>query len=142
MYCINCGVKLADTEAKCPLCGVRVYHPDLESPAGEPLYPQHRYPAPEAASRAAQIVISTLLAIAFFTTIYVDAQTNGEITWSGIASGGILVFYTICILPFWFKRVNAVAYVACVFAVIAAYLMYIDHVTPGSWFFGFAFPLP
>ena len=29
MYCVNCGVKLAPTESVCPLCGTRVYHPDL-----------------------------------------------------------------------------------------------------------------
>ena len=44
MYCIQCGVKLADSEKKCPLCGIRVYHPDLEQPKGEKLYPKNRYP--------------------------------------------------------------------------------------------------
>ena len=29
MYCINCGVKLADTEHICPLCGTEVFHPEL-----------------------------------------------------------------------------------------------------------------
>ena len=29
MYCIKCGVKLADTEKKCPLCGTVVYHPEF-----------------------------------------------------------------------------------------------------------------
>ncbi len=39
MYCMNCGVRLGDSEKRCPLCGLRVYHPDLETPRGEPLYP-------------------------------------------------------------------------------------------------------
>ena len=30
MYCVNCGVKLADTEQFCPLCGVKALHPDVE----------------------------------------------------------------------------------------------------------------
>ena len=30
MYCIKCGVELADTEKQCPLCGTLVYHPELE----------------------------------------------------------------------------------------------------------------
>ena len=29
MYCIKCGVELADSERVCPLCGTRVFHPDL-----------------------------------------------------------------------------------------------------------------
>ena len=26
MYCIKCGVELADSEKVCPLCGTRVFH--------------------------------------------------------------------------------------------------------------------
>ena len=33
MYCIKCGVELADSERVCPLCGTRVFHPDL--PCGQ-----------------------------------------------------------------------------------------------------------
>ena len=141
MYCINCGVKLADTEARCPLCGVTVYHPELGSPKGEPLYPRHRYPAPEAASKAAQIVVTTVLTIAVLTTLFVDYQISGRITWSGIAAGGIAVGYILLVLPFWFEQVNPLVYVPGVFAAIALYLMYIDHVTEGSWFLGFALPV-
>ena len=44
MYCIRCGVKLADTEKVCPLCETVVYHPEIERQDGEPLYPINRYP--------------------------------------------------------------------------------------------------
>ena len=37
MYCVKCGVRLADTEKVCPLCATRVYHPDLEQPKTPPL---------------------------------------------------------------------------------------------------------
>ena len=40
MYCANCGVKLADTENRCPLCGTEAYHPDIERPEVDPLYPK------------------------------------------------------------------------------------------------------
>ena len=39
MYCIKCGVKLADSEKKCPLCNTVVYHPDLQQNEVKPLYP-------------------------------------------------------------------------------------------------------
>ena len=29
MYCVKCGVELADSEKKCPLCGTPVFHPDI-----------------------------------------------------------------------------------------------------------------
>ena len=44
MYCIKCGVKLADSEKKCPLCGTVPFHPDIRMEEGEPLYPPDQYP--------------------------------------------------------------------------------------------------
>ena len=45
MYCANCGVKLADTEKKCPLCGVMAFHPDIVRPEGESFYPNDTFHA-------------------------------------------------------------------------------------------------
>ena len=36
MFCVKCGVALADSEKACPLCGTRVFHPDLPQPQGDP----------------------------------------------------------------------------------------------------------
>ena len=44
MYCIKCGVKLADSEKKCPLCNTVVYHPDLQQNEVKPLYPINKIP--------------------------------------------------------------------------------------------------
>ena len=41
MYCVKCGVELADTENKCPLCGTSVYHPDIVRDKAEPTYPAY-----------------------------------------------------------------------------------------------------
>ena len=60
MYCINCGVKLADSEKACPLCGTVPYHPQISRPEGEPLYPAGRKPKHQVRSRAAQIVATAL----------------------------------------------------------------------------------
>ena len=141
MYCINCGVKLEESQQHCPLCGVKVYHPDLQLPNGDSLYPNHRYPAPEVASRAAQIVLTMLMAIADLITLFVDYQINGSITWGGIAAGGILVFYVAFILPFWFRKVNPLVYFPGVSAAIALYLWYLNGVLGGEWFWSFALPV-
>ena len=141
MYCINCGVKLADTEKRCPLCGIAAIHPELMREEAEPLYPQHRYPAPQVNSKAAQIVVTTLLLIALLTTLFTDMMISGSITWSGFVAGALAVCYVIAVLPFWFRRVNPAIYVPGVFAAIAVYLMYIDWVLEGSWFLTFALPV-
>lgn len=141
MYCIKCGAKLADSEIRCPLCATVVYHPELEVPQGETLYPQYRYPAPEVSSRAALIVVSTLMTIALLITLVIDLQINGEVTWSGFVAGGIGVAYIGLVMPFWFKRVNPVLYVPSVFVSVAVYLLYISCTTEGRWYFSFALPV-
>lgn len=141
MYCINCGVKLADTEMCCPLCGTEVFHPDLKREEVEPLYPQHREPAPQVNSRAAQIVWTTMTLMALLITLLCDLQINAKVTWSGLVAGGLLVFYVIGILPFWFRRPNPVIFVPCGFASVGLYLLYINLVAGGGWFLSFAFPV-
>lgn len=141
MYCINCGVKLKDTEQRCPLCGVTVYHPELKQGSAEPLYPRHRYPVPEAASKAAQIVVSTLLLIALLTTLFIDLQLHGTVIWSGFAVGGILVFYVVLVMPFWFPKFRPEYYFPSVFTAIGLYLYYINFATNGNWFWGFGLPV-
>ena len=39
MYCVNCGVKLADSERVCPLCGTKAYHPDIKPEFTDGPYP-------------------------------------------------------------------------------------------------------
>lgn len=141
MYCINCGVKLADSEKRCPLCGTEVYHPGFSRPEGEPLYPPHRYPAPEVTSKAAQIVVTTLTAIALLITLTIDWQLNRTVTWSGFVAGGIGVGYMGLVMPFWFRRVDPLVYVPAVFGSVALYLWYINSATDGGWFFSFALPV-
>ena len=57
MYCVNCGVKLADTEQKCPLCHTAVYHPDMQRPAARPLYPANKMPCPHTSKKAVSGVL-------------------------------------------------------------------------------------
>ena len=62
MYCIKCGVELADSERVCPLCGTRVFHPDLPCGQGEPPYPPDEHPRHEEVSR---------IGVAFFEDFFV-----------------------------------------------------------------------
>ena len=44
MYCINCGVKLADTEKKCPLCNTAPCEASIQREPARALYPKNHYP--------------------------------------------------------------------------------------------------
>lgn len=141
MYCVNCGVKLADTEKVCPLCGVTVFHPEISRPEGEPLYPRERYPAAPVNSRIAAIILSALFLLPMFICLLCDLQLKGAITWSGYVVGGLLLAYEILILPMWFRNPNPVVFVPCSFAALGLYVLYINFATGGYWFLSFALPV-
>lgn len=141
MYCVNCGVKLADSEKKCPLCGVTAFHPEIDRPEGERLYPQEKYPAPQVSSRAAVIILSTLFLMPVFITLLCDLQLSGAVTWSGYVVGALLLAYVILVLPMWFRNPNPVVFVPCNFAAVALYVLYINCATGGDWFLSFALPV-
>lgn len=141
MYCINCGVKLADTEKICPLCGVTVFHPEISPPEGEPLYPRGRYPAAQVNSRIAVIILSTLFALPLFICLLCDLNINGTVIWSGYVVGALLLSYEMLILPLWFREPNPVIFVPCSFATLGLYVLYINFATGGRWFLSFALPV-
>ncbi len=141
MYCIQCGVKLADSEKQCPLCGTVPYHPELARPAGERLYPNDRYPAPQVSPWGLLVMVSVLFLLPVLITLLCDLQIHRAVTWSGYVIGALLVGYVMLVLPFWFRKPNPVIFVPCAFAAVGLYLLYINLATGGHWFLSFAFPV-
>lgn len=140
MYCINCGVQLADTEKSCPLCRMPVNIPEGQVVAGKPLYPQRAYPQQTRKSHGFAVIMTVLFLMAAAVTALCDLS-GGTVTWCGYAIGGLVVAYVGMILPAWFRRPNPVIFVPCFFGTVALFLLYIDLVTGGSWFLPFAFPV-
>ena len=141
MYCIKCGVHLADTEKKCPLCETVVYHPDIEQKNGRELYPAGKMPPSESGRAFLCGAILILFLIPLAVTFFSDFLYDGKIDWFGYVAGGLTLAYLIFALPMWFKKPNPVIFVPCDFAACAIYLFYIDLVTDGTWFFTFSLPL-
>ena len=141
MYCMRCGVKLADTEKTCPLCGTVCYHPDIPRPQTNPLYPQNRQPQIQVSPSGVMSALTILFLIPVLITLLCDLRINGTVTWSGYAAGAIALAYEIFLLPGWFRKPNPVIFVPCGFAAVGLYLLYIDLHTGGGWFLSFAFPL-
>ena len=141
MYCINCGVKLADSEARCPLCGTVVFHPELSRPEGERLYPVNKRPAPRANAWGVMTVLTVLFVLPAAVLLLCDFQISGSITWSGYVVGSMIVAYISLFLPQWFARANPVIFVPVAFAAVGLFLLYISYATGGGWFLSFAFPV-
>ena len=141
MYCIQCGVKLADTEKRCPLCGTVPFHPDIRREEGEALYPADRYPRQQVNRKGILGVVTMLLLMPVLITLICDLGIHGRVTWSGYVMGAIALGYVAVVLPCWFRRPNPVIFVPCGFVAAGLYVLYIDLMTGGGWFLGFAFPV-
>ena len=140
MYCIKCGVKLAETEKKCPLCNTAVCHPDFTE-FKEPLYPKNKLPKGNSNSKFICGAVIILFLIPLAVCLFADLFSGGGIDWFGYVAGALAVMYTIVALPLWFKKPNPVIFAPCNFAAVAAYLFYINFKLEGNWFVGFALPL-
>jgi hypothetical protein len=141
MYCIKCGVKLADTEKKCPLCNTVVYHPDLERPAAEPLYPENRIPPNTSGRKALCGAVIFFFMIPLIACFLADLFFGSGLNWVGYVAGALVVLYVTVALPGWFEHPNPVIFLPCDFVAAGAYLFYICHMTGGDWFWPFALPL-
>lgn len=140
MYCVNCGVKLKDTELECPLCNTRVYHPDIVRKEEACAYPEGRYPSIPASSYIVQVIITAMFVLPLLIVVICDMQFNNRLTWSGYVVGALLVAYIVFVLPLWFKKINPIIIVPFDFIAMGLYLFYINEATSGKWFVSLALP--
>lgn len=140
MYCIKCGVELAPSEIRCPLCQTTVYHPELFKKPKAPPYPPNVKPRLRVNLRGAMLIVTAVYLMLILQLLICDATIFGGFTWSLYATGGILLSYVVMLLPLWFARPNPVIFVPCDFAATALYLLLIDVMTDGGWFLSLAMP--
>lgn len=139
MYCVNCGVRLADTEACCPLCSTAPSAEIRRAPVGA-LYPKGCRPVPSVKPGAVNGAVLFLFLIPLLVTFFVDLQTGG-LDWFWYVAGALVLAYVMLALPGWFRRPNPVIFVPCDFAAAALYLLLISLLTDGRWFLSFALPV-
>lgn len=141
MYCVKCGVKLAETETRCPLCGTDPLAPDIQRTTAPPLYPKGILPDIPARSPAGNAVVLVLFLLPLVISLLVNIQLSGGITWWGYVAGATVLGYIVLALPLWFKKPSPIVFLPCSFAALALYLLYIALATGGGWYLSFALPL-
>ena len=141
MYCVKCGVRLADTEKKCPLCNTVVYHPEVKQEDAPELYPSKKMPKSTYGRGFVCGAIIILFMIPLIVSLFSDIHLDGRLDWFGYVAGAIVMAYVTFALPVWFKRPNPVIFVPCDFAAGALYLFYINYKNGGEWFWSFALPI-
>ena len=140
MYCVKCGVELADSERVCPLCETPVYFPELD-PNPETPYPKEVKTSGGNRRMASCFILTFFFLIFAAIPVICNINLDDKITWSGVSLGGVLLLYIFTILPAWFERRSPAIFVPCDFLAIALYLHYINYFVGGDWFFSFALPV-
>lgn len=141
MYCIKCGVELADSEKRCPLCDTEVYHPDLYIKHTPCPYPDVHDTKKKLSRKGIVFIFSLMFVIPVIVLLLVDMKIKGAVTWSGIAILAMALGYAVVVLPMWFNKPNPVVFVPVDFLLAGGYLLYINEYTDGTWFLSFAFPV-
>ena len=140
MYCVKCGVELADSEKKCPLCHTPIYFPGYTPNEEERPYP--RFEKPETVNpRGIYFILSFAFIIASVISFVCDLNLGNGIAWSGYVIGGLALFYILFILPGWFGKYNPAIFIPIDFAAIGLFVAYINLAVGGKWFLSFAFPI-
>ena len=141
MYCINCGVELQQGAERCPLCGLRVYHPDLsEQPEAAP-YPPRTAAKPRISRGGLLFIVTLLFLVPLLVCLFTDLGLNGRVSWSGFVLVGLPALYVMVCLPLWFRRANPVIFFPTAMAAALLLALYICLSTGGRWFLSFALPV-
>lgn len=139
MYCVRCGVELQQGVERCPLCSLRVYHPDIQETPEPAPYP--RFAEGEAVSHGGLLfIISFLFVIPLLVCLLIDLNLNRAVTWSGYVAFGLLALYLTACFPLWFRRRNPVVFFPISAAALLGLSLYVCLKTDGRWFLPFAFP--
>jgi hypothetical protein len=142
-YCVNCGVELAQSEKRCPLCQVEAVNPKAPwvEPAERP-YPRHMDTLMEKIDRRYFATLAgLLLTIPCVITLLLDLVSGGGITWSAYFIGAAALVFVFVFLPFYFKRYYIVTFLSADCAAVLLYLLFIERMNGGHWFLGLGLPI-
>ncbi len=143
-YCVHCGVELAPSEEKCPLCKTPVMDPNPAwHEAAERPYPERLEVVPPRIDRryGAQLAALFLL-IPMAAALVSNLLINHQVTWSAYVLGAIACVEVWVLLPMYLDITRPYLYIAMDILSAAMYLLLIAWRTGGaSWYLPLALPL-
>ncbi len=142
MYCVKCGVKLAEGVKTCPLCATPVWCPDEAGEKEERTSYSRRYPVISRQERlTAMAALTAVLLAAMLACLSICLNMTGRVGWSFYVIVGTAAFYFAFLLPLWFRKPHPMVFVPVSFASVCLLLLLLSGYTGGHWFLTFAFPL-
>lgn len=101
-YCVNCGVKLRNSEKKCPLCSTPIINPNIKNELYEPAYPNNLEKFKKINYKYVLKLLLTVLIIVSLITLFCDFITSKKLSWSIYVVLSIL--YLTCHLQYIFGK--------------------------------------
>jgi|GEM_PF-114717 len=146
-YCVECGVKLAESEKICPLCNTRVINPNRpeESSAERPYPSQVELQIRGLNRRELAWIIFLFLLLPVGATVIIDLLTGTEpfrLTWSVIVIGAGALLGVWTLVPTIFTRLNLYLHIAVDFLAVAGFLSVIAwNMGDWSWCLNLGIPI-
>lgn len=144
-YCVHCGVELAPSEEKCPLCKTPVFDPNQawREPDEKPYPDRLEVVPPHINRRYGARLASLFLLIPLAAVVIVNLAISGfRLTWSLYVLGAGACVYFWVLLPLSLSIERPYLYIAVDVCSTALYLLLIAYMTEGAgWYMGLALPL-
>lgn len=141
-YCVHCGVKLGEAEARCPLCGTPVCDPSepRNEAAPKPFPVRTLAQTLELNRRYSITLLSLLLFVPAGVCLLIDI-IGGGITWSIYPAGVLVLIWIAMAVPLLMPKHRLYSTILITGATLAAYLYLVELVSETSgWFFPIVLP--
>ena len=142
-YCVHCGVKLGESEKRCPLCNTVVIDPaQPRDPTAPRPYPVHT-PEQEIKrnNRFLLRLSALLLLLPAFLCLFIDLLLGNSVTWSIYPTGALILLFIAVAVPILTPKLWDVASLAANFVSLSGYLFLVEKVSnSGRWFFPVVLP--
>lgn len=145
-YCVECGVKLADSEKICPLCNTRVINPNHpEDMAHDRPYPSRVQQINGLKRRELAWVVLIFLLLPVGATAIIDLLTGTQpfaLTWSLIVIGVGVMLGIWILTPIIFPKLSLYLHFAIDFVSVAGFLAVIAaYLGQWEWCFHLGIPI-
>lgn len=142
-YCVHCGVKLGDSEQRCPLCNTVVLDPSQpRDPHAPRAYPV-RTPEQELkrSKRFWLHLCALLLLVPAILCLLIDLLPGSGLSWSIYPSGALIMLFISCLVLIFLPRHKVYTSLGVNFIALSGYLRMVEQVSQsGNWFFPIVFP--
>lgn len=143
-YCVNCGVKLAESEKICPLCSTPVINPNAGQREYYAPYPSRVEHHAGAVNKAFVALLGIfILLIPISVGLIFQIISGFEHTWPIYVYGGCAIAFFAVLFPLYFKKPHIYIYLVVNGVSTALYALLIAALGGGvlSWYLPLALPI-